>query len=96
MTVLFTNGDSDGPSTEIHVSKGGDHIFTVTGNFDGASVAIQLKANGDPNAEFVTQTNGVLSAAGSKSLNFIPNGYSARAFISSVGASTDVFAEVRT
>lgn len=96
MTVLFTNGIANGASPNIHPSKGGAHIGTVTGNFNGASVAFQIKSPDDPNSEWITLTNGILTGAGSKNLDFIPLGYSVRALISSAGASTDIFAEVRT
>ena len=96
MTVLFENGIANGASPVNHNSKGAAHITTVTGAFDGASVNLQIKSPDDPNSEWVNVTNALFTAAGSKNVEYIPNGYQARGFISSVGASTDVFMEVRT
>lgn len=95
MTVLFENGTANGPSPNTAKADGASKVFTATGNFDGASVAVQIRSTDDPNAEWVTVTNGVMSGAGHKLVEFIPSGYDIRANISSAGASTDVFAEIR-
>ena len=94
MTVLFTNGTADGNSPGTHKSVGGQHVIAITGNFDGASVALQVKSPDDPNSEWVT--NKTYTAAENDPVTFLPSGYEARGVISSVGASTDIFMEVRT
>ena len=96
MTVLFENGIADGPSPGTHTSTGGNQIYTVTGVFDGASITLQLRSPNDPNMEWVSLPNSVLTQAGNKLVEFAPKAYSVRAVISSAGGSTDLFAEVTT
>jgi len=97
MTVFFENGVANGPNpTENnHTSRGATHVFTSTGNFDGAAVTLQIKSPSDPNGAWTDVVNAILTSASSKFVEFLPNGYEARATISSAGASTDVFAELR-
>ena len=94
MTVLFENGTADGASPNAHRSVGGQHVITITGSFDGANVDLQIKAAGDPNAEWVT--NKTYTTAEMDPVTYLPVGYEARGFINTAGASTDVFMEVRT
>jgi hypothetical protein len=98
MTVLFLNGTGDGanPVDNNYISRGGSAVFHASGVFDGASVTIQAKSNDDPNLEWVSLTNGVLSQAGNKYIEFIPHGYEVRAVIATAGVATDLFVEVRT
>ena len=96
MTVLFLNGIADGPSPETHTSVGGAHILLCTGNFDSASVNAQVRSKADPNSEWTNVTNGLFTAADARQIAILPVGYEVRGLISSVGASTDVFLEVRT
>ena len=92
MTVLFKNGTANGNSPNIHTSKGGAHVVTLTGTFDGASIDIEIRSLSDPNLEWVP--NKTYIAAATDSIYFLPSGYEARAVISSAGGSTDVFVEV--
>lgn len=96
MTVLFENGIANGNSPNIHTSEGGNHVFSVRGNFNGATVTVQLFNPDDPNIEWADVENGALTFASDKSIDFVPQGYQVRAVISSAGASTDIFAGVRT
>ena len=96
MTILFVNGIADGASPFTHLSVGGAHILSATGNFDGASVNAQVRSKDDPNSEWTNVTNGLFTAADAREISILPSGYEARGLISSAGASTDVFMEVRT
>ncbi len=96
MTVLFQNGTANGASPNTHESKGGAHVVTVTGDLDGATVTLQIRSKADPNSEWVNVTNGSFTASDNKTVDFLPTGVEARGLISSVGASTDVFMEIRT
>lgn len=94
MTVLFVNGNADGASPNVHVSKGGQHVLTATGDFDGATVEFQVRSGDDPNSEWVSNIS--YTESSNDPVTFLPNGYQGRGFISNVGASTDIFMEVRT
>lgn len=96
MTILFQNGTANGASPFFHESGGGSHVVTVTGDLDGATVTLQIRSKTDPNAEWVNVTNGSFTASDNKTVDFLPSGFEARGFISSVGASTDIFMEIGT
>lgn len=94
MTVLFENGTADGESPNTHVSKGGQHVLTITGVFDGANVNFQVRSKEDPNAEWVTQQT--YTNAEMDPVTFMPSGYEARGFINAADTNTDIFMEIRT
>lgn len=96
MTILFLNGIADGPSPNEHKSTGGNHVFSVRGNFDGATCTLQLLNPDDPNAQYANVENASLTLSIDKSVEYIPNGWTARAVISGAGASTDIFAGIST
>ena len=96
MTILFENRTSNGSGSIEHTSGGGKHVFTTTGTYDGATVTIQLRSGSDPSLEWFNLTNGVLTEASSKAIDFVPAGYMVRAVIASAGGSTNLFAEVTT
>jgi hypothetical protein len=96
MTILFLNGTANGVSPNVHNSTGGNHVFSVRGTFDGATCTLQLLNPDDPNAQYADVENAALTVPIDKSVEYIPNGWTARAVISGAGASTDIFAGIST
>ena len=96
MTVLFLNGVANGVSPVVHESRGGAHVFSASGTFDGATISLQLKSKDDPNSEWVTQANAIFTQSSNKYVELIPANFEARAIIATVGASTNLFSEITT
>lgn len=92
MTVLFTNGTANGASAENYVSRGSAAVVHITGDFDGATVNVEVRAPLDPNSEWVNQKT--YSESTDDTMYYLPSGYMVRGFIADVGAGTDIFLEV--
>lgn len=92
MTILFKNATGNGISPEIHTSTGGQHVVTISGVFDGASVDFQVKSPNDT----TWVSNKVYPVAENDPVTFLPKGYQVRGVISSAGALTDIFMEIGT
>jgi hypothetical protein len=96
MTILFLDRTFGGPSLNTHSSRGGMHIYSVRGNFDGASVTLQLLNPDDPNVQYTNVENSTVTEPIDKSVEYIPNGWTVRAVIAGAGDTTNIFASIST
>lgn len=92
MTVLFKNGTANGASLVNYKSSGSAAEVHIVGNFDGASVNVEVRSPADPNDAWNNQKTYL--EPDDDSIFYLPSGYLVRGVISSAGASTDIFLEV--
>jgi len=87
--TLFTNQTIDGDSSVFDADNGGKAKIRVFGNFDGATVQVQMAFR---DADYVSLEDGDFTTAGAKDV-LLQTGMSIRLNLSSAGASTDITAD---
>jgi len=95
MTILLDNVATDQVSDPPFISKGGTHLINIRGDMDGGSITVEVASPNDVSDRFVTLSNGLFTAAVSKTLDFLPNGMRLRVTLAGAGGGASaVFCDI--
>lgn len=89
--TFFENQTANGTSPVYNVQDGGERIVKYTGDFDGATISLQLDF-GD--GLYAPIAGAEYTAAGAETLKYLKPGLRIRVVLTNVGAATNITVKI--